>query len=151
MIVLKFFTYLEARTLLHPLPRLHLPVTVQIGTEVAVAAYTGVPELLKQLVHQQVQGRTLLRRTGILRISPGIQSAFVADAYRILVVTATMRTGQFQGTGSEHGTVSPDIVVVARRAEAATAVLCLQSFGSERMALSRGAAMHHDVVNFSHE
>ena len=46
MIVLKFFTYLEARTLLHPLPRLHLPVTVQIGTEVAVAAYTGVPELL---------------------------------------------------------------------------------------------------------
>lgn len=66
-------------------------------------------------------------------------------------VTATMRTGQFQGTGSEHGTVSPDIVVVARRAEAATAVLCLQSFGSERMALSRGAAMHHDVVNFSHE
>ena len=40
MIVLKFFTYLEARTLLHPLPRLHLPVTVQIGTEVAVAAYT---------------------------------------------------------------------------------------------------------------
>lgn len=46
MIVLKFFTYLEARTLLHPLPRLHLPVTVQIGTEVAAAAYTGVPELL---------------------------------------------------------------------------------------------------------
>lgn len=40
-------------------------------------------------------------------------------------VTAAMRTGQFQGTGSEHGTVSPDIVVVARRAEAATAVLGL--------------------------
>ena len=66
-------------------------------------------------------------------------------------MTATMRTGQFQGTGSEHGTVSPDIVVIARRAEAATAVLCLQSFGSERMALPRGAAMHHDVVDFSHE
>ena len=46
MIVLKFFTYLEARTLLHPLPRLHRPISVQIGTEVAVAAYTGIPELL---------------------------------------------------------------------------------------------------------
>ena len=58
---------------------------------------------------------------------------------------------QFQRAGPEHSAVAPDIVVIARRAEAATAVLCLQSFGSERMALPRGAAMHHDVVDFSHE
>lgn len=151
MIVLKFFTYLEARALLHPLPRLHRPIPVQVGTEVAVAAYAGVPEPLQQLVHQQPEGRALLRRTGILRISPGIQPALVADAYRILVVTAAMRAGHFQGTGAEHGTVAPDIVVIARRAEAAAAVLCLQSLGSKRMALPRGAAMHHDVVDFSHE
>lgn len=55
---------------------------------------------------------------------------------------------QFQRAGPEHSAVAPDIVVIARRAEAATAVLCLQSFGSERMALPRGAAMHHDVVDF---
>ena len=43
MIILKLFTYLEARTLIHPLPRIHRPISVQIGTEVAVAACTGVP------------------------------------------------------------------------------------------------------------
>ena len=79
-----------------------------------------------------------------------VQSAFVADTYRILVVTAAMRTGQFQGTGSEHSTVSPDIVVIARRAEATAAVLCLQSLGSKRTALPRGAAMHHNQVDNPH-
>ena len=87
----------------------------------------------------------------VLASRPGIQPAFVADTYRILVVTAAMRTGQFQGTGSEHSTVSPDIVVIARRAEATAAVLCLQNLGSKRTALPRGAAMHHDVVDFSHK
>lgn len=71
--------------------------------------------------------------------------------YLIKYVTAAMRTGQFQGTGSEHSTVSPDIVVIARRAEATAAVLCLQNLGSKRTALPRGAAMHHDVVDFSHK
>lgn len=151
MIVSKFFTYLKARALLHPLPRLHRSIPVQVGAKVAVSAYTGVAELLQQLVHQQPECRALLRRAGVLRISQGIQSAFVADAYRMLVVTAAMRTGQFQRTGSEHGAVAADIVMVARRAETAAAVLCLQSFGSERAALPRGAAMHHDVVDFSHK
>ena len=31
------------------------------------------------------------------------------------------------------------------------AVLCLQNLGSKRTALPRGAAMHHDVVDFSHK
>ena len=35
--------------------------------------------------------------------------------------------------------------------EATAAVLCLQSLGSKRTALPRGAAMHHDVVDFSHK
>ncbi|MEL5896074.1 hypothetical protein AAE250_21585 [Bacteroides sp. GD17] len=41
--------------------------------------------------------------------------------------------------------------MIARPAEATAAVLCFQSLGSERIALPRGAAMHHDVVDFSHD
>ena len=35
--------------------------------------------------------------------------------------------------------------------EKTAAVLCLQNLGSKRTALPRGAAMHHDVVDFSHK
>lgn len=149
--ILQFFTYLKARALFHPLPRFHYSVPVQVGTKVAVAADAGVAELLQQLMHQQPECRALLRRTSIFRISQGIQPAFVAEADTVGIVPLHVRAGQFQGTGAEHGAVAPDIVMVARRAETAAAVLCFQSFGSKRIALPRGAAMHHDVVDFSHE
>lgn len=86
----KLPTHLEARALLHPFFRFYLSVPVQVGAEVAVAADAGVAEVLQQLLHQQAQGGALLRRAGITGMPVAVKPALVADAYRVLVVTAAV-------------------------------------------------------------
>ncbi|EGF55754.1 hypothetical protein HMPREF9446_02577 [Bacteroides fluxus YIT 12057] len=62
-----------------------------------------------------------------------------------------MRAGQLQGAAVEYASVPADVVMIAGSTESAAAVLSLQSFGSKRIAFPCGAAMHHDVVDFSHD
>ena len=91
--------HVEAGTLLCPLGRLHRAVAVEVGAEVAVAADTGVAELLQQLADEQAQGRTLFGRTGILGTAFGIQSAFVADAHGVAVAASHVCAGLLQRAG----------------------------------------------------
>ncbi len=91
--------HVEAGTLLGPLGRLHRAVAVEVGAEVAVAADTGVAELLQQLADEQAQGRTLFGRTGILGTAFGIQSAFVADAHGVAVAASHVCAGLLQRAG----------------------------------------------------
>lgn len=96
---LQFAGHVEAGTLLCPLGRLHRAVAVEVGAEVAVAADTGVAELLQQLADEQAQGRTLFGRTGILGTAFGIQSAFVADAHGVAVAASHVCAGLLQRAG----------------------------------------------------
>ena len=99
--------YLEARALLHPLPGLHRSVSVQVGTEVAMSAHPHfILEAAQQLCHEQAECRALFRCAGVFRISRSVQSAFVADAYRMLVVALHMRPHKLDGAGVGDGTVT---------------------------------------------
>ena len=148
--ILQFFAYLEARALLHPLLRFNLPVPVQVGAEVAVAADADIGKVLQQLCHQQTEGRALFRRAGVLGISVAVKPALIADADGMFVVAAAMRTGLFQGAGTEHCAVLADVVMVADTLETAAAMCRQQVVLRQATVFACGGAMHHDVVDFSH-
>ena len=57
-----------------------------------------------------------------------IQSAFVADTYRVSIVSLGMRTYEFQSTGIDNRTVPVNVIVIADTAEAAPAMNGFQIF-----------------------
>ena len=150
MIVLKFFTYLEARTLLHPLPRLHRPISVQIGTEVAVAAAAAAGIIAQQQHYEHPQGVFLKIGAGIGRIPPLIQPALVTNADTVSVMAFGMRPGTFQRPERLYITVPADIIVITCAGESPAQVVYGQlMFGIATVATGSGT-MNDDEVDKSH-
>ena len=57
----------------------------------------------------------------------------------------------FKRAGEVHCSILADVVVIACSVKSATPVQPVQIFRRKCTILPRGAAMHHDVVDFSHE
>ena len=72
--------------------------------------------------HQQVHRTTLFRRTGIFGTPPDIQTALIADAYRVRIMALGMRPDKFQSTGIDYRAILTDVVVIADTAEATATV-----------------------------
>ena len=97
-----------------------------------------------------MQGGALFGRAGVLWVSMGVQSAFVADANGVLVVTFYVRPFKLKWAGDNGCPVAADVVVVARHAVAAATVLMVQRLGSEDLAFTGGATVDDDVIDSSH-
>lgn len=87
--LLEFFRHIEARALFNPLFRFYLTVSVQVRREVAVSAHPAAGESLLQLPDEQPERGALCRSPGICRTSPAVQTAFIADTYRVSVEAFT--------------------------------------------------------------
>ena len=91
----EFLPYIKAGTLLGPLHGFHFPVSVQVGTEVAVTAEAAAGIIAQQQHYEHPQGVFLKIGAGIGRMSVRIESAFVADTDTFPVETTAMRTDPF--------------------------------------------------------
>ena len=100
--------------------------------------------------HQQVHRTTLFRCTGIFRTSLGIQTAFIADTYRMSIVALGMRPDKFQSTGIDYRAILTDVVVIADTAEATATVIFLQFGHSQRTVFACGGTVNNDVIDCSH-
>ena len=113
-------------------------------------AYDAGPGVLRlESLQQSQQGALLARRAGVLRLSVAVQSAFVADAQRVLVVAAGVGTDELFVACLGDGAVARDVVVVASEAEA---VAMVADELRQRVAavLARGRAMNDDEIYVSH-
>ena len=91
------------------------------------------------------------RRTGIFRkLSVGIQSADVADADRVGVVTATMGSGDVFWTGGLDGAVDGDDVVIAAACPTEGSVVTVDVCHQQFAACLVGGAMN-DKGDLSHK
>lgn len=148
----EFRAHVEAGTELRPLPRLYDTVAVQVGTEITMTAHTHVAvELPEQLVHQQTEHTALFGRTGIFRITGGVQTAFITDADAVGIQPLDVRTGKGERASLDHRSVAQDVVVVTDAAEAATEMVGTKGVDRIRTVFAGGAAMQHDVVYLSHD
>ena len=146
----QFPAHFEARTLLNPFFRLYHSVTVQVRTEVTMPADTDiVPKAFQELMHKQPERRVLFRCTGIFRTSLGIQTALIADAYRVRIMALGMRPDKFQSTGIDYRAILTDVVVIADTAEATATVIFLQFGHSQRTVFACGGTVNNDVINCS--
>jgi hypothetical protein len=147
----QFPAHFEARTLLNPFFRLYQPVPVQVRTEVTMPADTDiVPKAFQELMHKQPERRALFRRTGIFGTPPDIQTALIADAYRVRIMALGMRPDKFQSTGIDYRAILTDVVVIADTAEATATVIFLQFGHSQRTVFACGGTVNNDVIDCSH-
>jgi hypothetical protein len=147
----QFPVHFEARTLLNPFFRLYHSVTVQVRTEVTMPADTDiVPKAFQELMHKQPERRALFRRTGIFGTPPDIQTALIADAYRVRIMALGMRPDKFQSTGIDYRAILTDVVVIADTAEATATVIFLQFGHSQRTVFACGGTVNNDVIDCSH-
>lgn len=119
--------HLKARTSLHPLFRLNLPVPVQVGTQVAMSANAAAGIITQQREDKHMHRMNLPLGTGIGRATVAVESALIADAYRVSVVSFRMRTDLFDGTGSLYVPIFPDIEMIPHTVETTSPVAHIQS------------------------
>ena len=150
MIVLKFFTYLEARTLLHPLPRLHRSIPVQVGAEVAMSRHFCFRIVHQQSADQYAERVALPFRACVFGIPIVVQSAFVGDSDRVGIVAAGVGAGPLDRACGQDLSVTADVEMIARAIKSTSAVRGFQSLPGKGTVLARGAAMYHNQINFSH-
>ena len=96
-----------------------------------------------------MQGGFLFPRAGVGRCSLGRQSAFVANANRVLVVAYGVGTHQVLVPRLVHLSVAGDVVVVAGEPEACV-VPGYHVLHREPTVAPCGRAMDNDEINASH-
>ncbi len=148
MIVLKFFTYLEARTLLHPLPGSTFPSPSKSG----LRSRWPHTRAFRNCCSSWYTSRCRAERCSGVRVSfdfPGhparLRSRYLSNTCcdRGNAPGSSRNGFRAQYRLSGYSSDSPSCGSHGGGA--------LQSLGSKRTALPRGAAMHHDVVDFSHK
>ena len=147
----EFLPYIKAGTLLGPLHGFHFPVSVQVGTEVAVTAEAAAGIIAQQQHYEHPQGVFLKIGAGIGRMSVRIESAFVADAQTVGVVAADMRTGLCHGTKRLYIAVPADVIVITCAGEAPAQVVCRQVVLRIAAVAAGGGTMDDDKIDESHE
>ena len=113
-------------------------------------AYPAARETQLQIGHKLPERSPLRRSPGICRASPAVQTTFIADTYRMGIEAFCVRPDTFERAGEVLRSVLADVVVVACSVESATPVHHVQSFRGECTILPRGAAMHHEQIDSSH-
>ena len=111
----------------------------------------GVRKLPLQLLQQAEQAATLLWRARIGRLSGGIQSAFVADAYGVPVMSLAMCAHLFQQAAGVGSAVARDVEVITYVAESPSVdVFHPARFKIQAPPLGGGGAMDDNQGNRSH-
>ena len=132
------FLYIEARTgFLDP-------------GEVSVTQDFGIGIVGAETLQELYQGLLLGGSTRVGRLAVGIQTALVANADAVGVVTLGMCSNHLLGATRIDGAVLGDVVVVTDRAETLRLVAGFERFYREVAVYSSGRAMDDDKIDFSH-
>ena len=122
---------IEAGTLLEPFVRLHYPIAIAVGTEVAVTADFRNGVILLQDTNQGTQGVLLLLGAGVGRLAAGVQTAFVGNADAVLIVAEGVCAHHVQRTGTPDVAVLADKKVIANHFHASRTMTAKEVFLGE--------------------
>lgn len=112
--------------------------------EVAVTEDLGIGEVDAEAAEQFFHGDLLCFGAGVGRTTLGIESAFVADAYAVLVEVEGVGAYFVLGSAGVEGAVAGDVVVIADAAIATGFMAGFELLDGETLGDSRRAAMQHD-------
>ena len=129
----------EARTVLSDIRQVAVPQDLGIGIIYAQA--------MQQFLHRHF----LCQGTGVGGMAVRVESALIADTYGVGVVVAGMSPSDALRPAGIEGAVLGDVIVIADGVEAACLMTGFQLFNSEVLVDSRGAAMHHNQIDVSHD
>ena len=130
---------IEARTVLSDIRQVAVPQDLGIGIIYAQA--------MQQFLHRHLLGQG----TGVGGMAVRVESALIADTYGVGVVVAGMSPSDALRPAGIEGAVLGDVIVIADGVEAAGLMTGFQLFNSEVLVHSRGAAMHHNQIDVSHD
>ena len=119
--------------------------------QVAVAQDLGVGIIHAQAMQQFLHRHFLCQGTGVGGMTVRVESALIADTYGVGVVVAGMSPCDALRPAGIEGAVLGDVIVIADGVEAAGLMTGFQLFNSEVLVHSRGAAMHHNQIDVSHD
>lgn len=92
---------------------------IAVGTKIAVTADATAGIVAQQELDEHTQGVLLKRGTGVGGFALLVQSAFVANADAVGIVTADVRAGFLHGTKGFDVAITADVIVVSGFAESA--------------------------------
>ena len=118
--------------------------------EVSMAEDAGVGVGLLQPAQQPQQGTFLAGRTGVGGVAMLVETPFVADAQRVLVIAYGMGTDKLFVARLVGLAVAGDVVVVARESEAirVTADECCHG---KALVRARGRTVYDNQINRPHD
>ena len=119
--------------------------------QVAVAQDLGIGIIHAQAMQQFLHRHFLCQGTGVGGMAVRVESALIADTYGVGVVVAGMSPSDALRPAGIEGAVLGDVIVIADGVEAAGLMTGFQLFNSEVLVDSRGAAMHHNQIDVSHD
>lgn len=119
--------------------------------QVAVAQDLGIGIIHAQAMQQFLHRHFLCQGTGVGGMAVRVESALIADTYGVGVVVAGMSPSDALRPAGIEGAVLGDVIVIADGVEAACLMTGFQLFNSEVLVHSRGAAMHHNQIDVSHD
>ena len=119
--------------------------------QVAMAQDLGIGIIHAQAMQQFLHRHFLCQGTGVGGMAVRVESALIADTYGVGVVVAGMSPCDALRPAGIEGAVLGDVIVIADGVEAACLMTGFQLFNSEVLVDSRGAAMHHNQIDVSHD
>ena len=119
--------------------------------QVAVAQNLGIGIIQAQAMQQFLHRHFPCQGTGVGGMAVRVESALIADTYGVGVVVAGMSPCDALRPAGIEGAVLGDVIVIADGVEAAGLMTGFQLFNSEVLVHSRGAAMHHNQIDVSHD
>ena len=119
--------------------------------QVAMAQDLGIGIIYAQAMQQFLHRHFLCQGTGVGGIAIRVESALIADTYGVGIVVAGMSPFDALRPAGIEGAVLGDVIVIADGVEAACLMTGFQLLHSEVLVHSRGAAMHHNQIDVSHD
>ena len=119
--------------------------------QIAVAQDLGIGIIQAQAMQQFLHRHFLCQGTGVGGMAVRVESALIADTYGVGVVVAGMSPCDALRPAGIEGAVLGDVIVIADGVEAAGLMTGFQLLHSEVLVHSRGAAMHHNQIDVSHD
>ena len=119
--------------------------------QVAMAQDLGIGIIHAQAMQQFLHRHFLCQCTSVGGMAVRVESALIADTYGVGVVVAGMSPCDALRPAGIEGAVLGDVIVIADGVEAAGLMTGFQLFNSEVLVHSRGAAMHHNQIDVSHD
>lgn len=136
--------------MLQPFVGFHFAVAVAVGAKVAMTAQTDVVETTQQLGCQAMHGFALGCSACIGRLAFRVETALVADANGVAVVSLAVCAVHPKRAGGMHLSVACDVEVVSNSLEATAQVVAVKGFYRIITVGMCGRAVIDDVVNSSH-